>query len=383
MSRRQGRYIRRQYQRRCRRYAVSQKIGSLADVFTYNNLYRAGKDCCKGVRWKHSTQNFEMNLFSGTARRRKQVIDRTWEPSSYYHFTLSERGKVRPIDAPKIQDRQVHKVYSQDVLLPSYLPSMIYNNGASLQGKGFDFSVRELKEDLRSHFRKYGTDGFVILLDFKQFFPSASHKVLYARHKLYLLDDYIRDVGDKIIRSFPGERGIPLGVEPSQMEMVAYPSALDNYIKCQLGIRGAGHYMDDYYILVSPKRSPKDILRFVEQKATSIELTLNRSKSKIIPISKPFKYCKIKYWLTKTGAVVTRGCRDSMVRARRKFRAFHRLVETGQMKWQYLWTSVNGIIAYFSKFNDHNRILKLRRLFHSLFGFSATDMQMFKEKLPA
>lgn len=39
-----------------------------------------------------------------------------------------------------------------------------------------------------------------------------------------------------------------LGVEPSQQEMVALPSSIDNWIKCQAGVHVAGHYMDDYYI---------------------------------------------------------------------------------------------------------------------------------------
>ena len=41
--------------------------------------------------------------------------------------------------------------------------------GASLEGKGFEFSKRMLKEDLRWHFRRYGRDGNVILIDFKQY----------------------------------------------------------------------------------------------------------------------------------------------------------------------------------------------------------------------
>ena len=43
---------------------------------------------------------------------------------------------------------------------------------------------------------------------------------------------------------------MPLGVEPSQQEMVALPSAVDNWLKCQKGIRCCGHYMDDYYVIL-------------------------------------------------------------------------------------------------------------------------------------
>ena len=45
---------------------------------------------------------------------------------------------------------------------------------------------------------------------------------------------------------------------------------------------------------------------------------------------------------------------------------------------QKLWTSVNGTMAYFNKYNDHNRILKLRRLFYKIFGFSCENISNFR-----
>ena len=127
MSRRTGRYQRRKAKREANKVHRCIDVGELKDVFTYNDMYKAGKKCCNGVRWKNSAQRFEMHLFSGTARRRRLLLQGAWTPTAYVHFTISERGKTRPIDAPRIQDRQVHKVYTQKVLLPLYLPSMIYN----------------------------------------------------------------------------------------------------------------------------------------------------------------------------------------------------------------------------------------------------------------
>lgn len=192
MSRRKGRYERRKTRREENRLRRAATVGGLHDVFGYDDMYKAGKKCCNGVRWKNSTQRFEMHLFSGTARRRRLLLERKWIPGAYVHFTISERGKTRPIDAPRIQDRQVHKVYTKKVLLPLYRPEMIYNNGASLEGKGFEFSKRMLKEDLRWHFRRYGRDGNVILIDFKQFFPSVSHEEIFKRHEKLLLNPDIR-----------------------------------------------------------------------------------------------------------------------------------------------------------------------------------------------
>lgn len=380
MSRRSGRYERRKAKRDTRRIQRSIDVGGLNDVFTFHDLYVAGKECCNGVRWKNSTQRFEMHLFSGTASRRKILLDQKWKPGGYVHFMLSERGKTRPIDAPRIQDRQIHKIYTQKVLLPLYLPSMIWNNGASLRGKGFEFSKQELREDLRYHFRRHGRDGNIILLDFRKFFPSVSHEMVFERHKKFLLNNDIRKVGDDIVNTVKGGEGLPLGVEPSQAEMIAFPSALDNYIKCQLSMKCAGHYMDDYYIIVPPDRDPKEIMRLIVAKAESLRLTISRSKTRIIPLTKPFKYCKAKYTLTETGKVIVNGNRDGIKRARRKIKAFYHKIQNGEMSYEDLWTSVNGILAYFRSYNDHGRILRLRRLFYAIFGFSPERIENFRER---
>lgn len=341
-------------------------------------MYKAGKHCCNGVRWKSSTQNFEMHLFSGTAKRRRLIMEKRWIPGAYVHFMLSERGKTRPIDAPRIQDRQIHKVFTKKVLLPLYTPSMIYNNGASLPGKGFEFSKRELKEDLHWHFRRYGREGYIILIDFKQFFPSVSHEELLKRHELLILEPDIRQIADDVVKTVPGGHGMPLGVEPSQAEMIAFPSALDNYIKCQLGIKCAGHYMDDYYIIVPPGHDPKEAMKLIVKKAESLLLTVSLSKSKIVPLTNPFKYCKAKFTMTETGRVVMCGNRDGVKRARRKIRTFYSKIQNGEMTYEDLWTSINGILAYFGGYNDHRRVLKLRRLFYAIFGFSPERIENFR-----
>lgn len=348
-----------------------------SDIMICTRLANSAATACAG---KAAYKDLKRTCFSGTAKRRRLILDECWTPGNYVHFTLSERGKIRPIDAPRIQDRQIHKIFTQKVLLPLYLPSMIYNNGASLPGKGFEFSKRELKNDLRWHFRHYGREGHIILIDFKQFFPSVSHEELFKRHEQLLLNLQLKKIGDDVINTVPGGRGLPLGVEPSQAEMIAFPSALDNYIKCQLGIKCAGHYMDDYYIIVPPDRDPKEIMRLIVAKAMSLKLTVSIEKSRIVPLTKPFKYCKAKFRLTETGKVVMCGNRDSVKRARRKIKTFYSKIQNNEMSYEDLWTSVNGMLAYFAGYDDHRRVLRIRRLFYAIFGFSPERIENFRTR---
>ena len=263
-------------------------------------MFKWGKKCCNNVRWKQSTQNFERHLFSGTARRRRDVLSGKWRPKPGAHFILRERGKIRPIDAPHINDRQIHKTLTKEVLEPLYTPSMIYRNGASQQGKGLHFHHKELKKIMREHYRKHGREGYMVLMDLKQFFPSAPHDAIYERHRRLILDPEIRAA--------------------------------------------------------------------VTERMEAMGLTVSRSKTRIVPLSKPFRFCKVKFYLTTTGKVITHGNRDGMKRARRKLKAFKAKVDAGEMTVQQVREWLTSQIAYFENYNDHGRVLRLNRLFYAIYG---------------
>lgn len=122
------------------------------------------------------------------------------------------------------------------------------------------------------------------------------------------------------------------------------------------------------------------IMNLVVEKAESLRLTISRSKSRIVPLTKPFRYCKAKYYLTETGKVIVNGNRDGVKRARRKIKAFYHKIQNGEMSYEDLWTSVNGMLAYFECYNDHKRVLRLRRLFYAIFGFSPERIENFRER---
>lgn len=365
-ERREARYKRRQERRRNRK-TRSDRLGGLEGVFSYHTMFKHGKKCCNGVRWKASTQNFELHLFSGTAKRRREVLTGKWKPGKTVSFPLCERGKFRIIDAPHITDRQIHKVLTKEVLAPLYCPGMIYDNGASQKGKGLHFHYKRLKEHLRWHYRRYGRTGAMFLMDFHHFFPEAPHTLLHERHRELILDTDLRALADLVVAAVPGGVGMPLGVEPSQQEMVALPSFLDNWMKCQLSIHGMGHYMDDYDAALESRERAEWVKEEAIRRAEEKGLKVNRNKCHVIDLDKPFRFCKAKFQILPSGRIITHGCRDGMKRARRKLRYFRQQVDTGEKIVEQVAEWLKGPIAYYEQFNDHGRVLKLRRLYYALF----------------
>lgn len=369
-ERREARYQRRKAKRQAKREARCAALGAIDKVFSYHKMFFYGRKCCNGVRWKQSVQNFELHLFSGTARRRRQLLEKKWKPMKCVHFTLRERGKIRPIDAPHIVDRQIHKTLCNEVLVPLYNPSMIYDNGASQKGKGLHWHFRRIKEQLHWHYRRHGRGGAILLLDLKHFFPNAPHQTIYQRHQQLIANPDLRLVADTIIQHSPCPtkgRGMPLGVEPSQQEMVSLPSAVDNWLKCQMGIHCAGHYMDDYYVILPDIEQLKKLAYEMCRRFEAQGIRVNKQKCKIIPLTKPFRFCKARFTLTETGRIKVNGCRNGIKRARRKLKMFHREFVAGKRDFKDIEQFMECQSAYYRNFNDHGRLLRLRRLYYAIF----------------
>ena len=257
------------------------------------------------------------------------------------------------------------------MLEPLYDPSMIYDNGASRIGKGLHWQIKRIKQQLARHYRKYGRAGGVLLLDLKKFFPYAPHSIIYQRHQRYILNPDFRQIADTIIDTAPGEfpgRGMPLGVEPSQQEMAAMPSAVDNWIKCQMSTHSAGHYMDDYCIILPDIEDLKKLGRAIVRQFEIRGIPVNKKKCKIIPLTKPFRWCKARFTLTETGKIKVNGSRDGVIRARRKLKLFHREWLAGKRTLQEVAQYMNCQEAYYKNFDDHGRLLRLRRLCYAIFG---------------
>lgn len=370
-DRREARYRNRQRKRQANKRARNLAVGPIENAFSYRAMFFYGKKCCNGVRWKQSTQNFELHLFSGTAARRRKVLDGTWKPKKCTHFTLRERGKVRPIDAPHITDRQVHKTLCNNVLIPLYGPSMIYDNGASQRGKGLHFSFRRLEDHLRWHYRRYGREGGIFLLDLKGFFPNAPHAAIYRRHQNLILDPRLRDLVDLVVASSPCPvpgRGMPLGVEPSQQEMVALPSSIDNFVKCQAGVHCAAHYMDDYYVILPDMEALRLLAYEIVRRFEAMGIAVNKRKCKLVPLTKSFRFCKAKFTLRENGEVIVNGNRDGMKRANRKLNYFQREYEAGNGGLDSAKECLRSQCAYYENYDDHGRILRLMRRYYAKFG---------------
>lgn len=153
-------------------------MSDLEKVYNANVLIQAFKNCKKNVSWKESVQKYEANLLLNTYNLQQSLINGTHKQKPAFEFDLHERGKIRHIKSIHIKDRVVQRAISDNLLIPRLKKYLIYDNGASLKHKGIDFSRRRLKAHLQKYYRKYGADGYVLLVDFSKFFDNIKHEIL-------------------------------------------------------------------------------------------------------------------------------------------------------------------------------------------------------------
>lgn len=286
-------------------------------VFSYDNMFQAGHECCKGVRWKHSTQTFELELPIWVANLHRELMDGSYKPKHYQEFDIMERGKKRHIKALHISDRCVQKCLCKFFLKPLLTPKLIYDNSANIEGKGTDFAINRLKQHIAYHYKKHGRNGGILLLDYHDYFGSIRHDVLKDMLRKDIRDDRLYWLTCQCIDSFGGDVGLGLGSEVSQILAVYYRNTVDHYVKEQLHIKGYGCYMDDSYIIHEDIAYLNYCYQQVKRISDELGLQLN-GKTKIVRLTDGFTYLKKRFRITETGKIIVKLSRDNITKRRQK-----------------------------------------------------------------
>jgi hypothetical protein len=171
---------------------------------SFNALYDASYKVCKNVRWKDSTINFEANRIETILKTEADLRNYEYRQQVFSCFSIIERGKPRDIRACHINDRLVQNSLCEEVLLPEFTPRFVYDNCATLEGKGIDFALTRVKKHLQMAQREYGYDEPLACLriDIRKYFDSIDHKALKEMANKIIKDKDIYNLCCYLIDTF-------------------------------------------------------------------------------------------------------------------------------------------------------------------------------------
>ena len=369
-ERREARYERRKARREARREARIKPHDDFSLVADTDNLYAAFRSSMRGVAWKESVQRFEANALRNIADIRRRLFSGENIQHGFVEFDLHERGKIRHIKSVHISERIVQKCLCDTVLSPILTNPLIYDNGASVEGKGTHFSIRRLIVHLSRFYRQNGfsNDGYALIVDFTKSFDSIRHDILFALVERYISDPRILDLLRRFVSVFGPGKSLGLGSEVSQNLAIFFPNKLDHFIKEKLGIEFYGRYMDDLYLIHADKEYLRYCLAEIEKVCTALGITINMKKTRIVKLISGVNFLKGKYKLLPSGKVLRLPGKDSTKRMRRKLIKFKSLIASGKMGFKDLRTAYQSWRGnYMKRFNAHYRIGHLDRLYTELF----------------
>lgn len=327
-ERRAARRQRREEERAAKR-AERVKDCTLKDIADLNALYNAAKQASRGVSWKASVQRYRTRILRGIVKANHDLMEGNEVCRPVHRFTIYERGKERHIAAVCFPERVIKKSYNQNALVPAVTPTLVADNSANVRGRGQDYAIKRIKKQLARHFRKHGTDGYILLVDISKYFASIDHE--HAKEILEQFDDpRLKALGTHFVDR-QGEVGLGLGDEPNQIHAVAYLSPIDHFVTECCGVEAYGRYMDDLYAIHTSKEHLQTVLGCIEALCAARGMRLNAKKTRIVKLSRGFTFLKKRFFYSETGKVVVKPCRSSITKMRRKLKAMAKLVGRGAM----------------------------------------------------
>ena len=344
--------------------------------YLQEKLYVAFKEAKRGKRSTKDEQRFELNADENLMLLRRDMLDRTYQPSRGTAHII-HKPVMREIFAAPFRDRVVHH-YIYDSVYEFWDRRFIYDSYSCREGKGTLMGIRRLDYHIRSASRNYAEKVYILKLDIQGYFMSLPRRELYERAiwglerqyagrldpaefkllkflwKQIIFDDPVKDVKRKgrlsdwdklpsnksLFCQLPGI-GIVIGNLTSQLLSNIYLDMLDRFVTFDLGYKHYGRYVDDFYIVVTESellQLQRD-MKAIEEFLKGLKLTLHPRKKLLTTADRGVSFL---------GAMVHKGYILPGERLKKNFRKACEEVQAGKKDIETL-VSYLGHAEHFDK----------------------------------
>ena len=401
----------------------------LSKVANSNNLHKAFHKYVsgKGLLKKESIQRYRANEIRNIIYVKRGIYKGIYKPDKAHEFVLSESGHTRYIKSSSPRDQIVQRSLNDNLLVPVTKPFIIYDNDASLKGRGISLQRKRFKIHLQRASREYkkeNDEGYILSMDFSKYFDNIIHDkalnlfakfltdkqlklvsclfsefeidVSYMDEDEYLLCESLlfnsleyndkihnnEEIKSKLDKSKILKKSMGIGNQLSQITGVYYPTPMDNYCKIKKGIKFYGRYMDDSYAIVKTKDEAKQLLKELIDISSEVGVHINLKKTKINSIYNQNTFLKINYIITDTGKIIEKPVSATFRREMKRLRMFKKLMNEGRMTFDQILLCYKSWRGSYSKYDCGLKIKALddemRSLFHLPYNY---DFSLRKDRI--
>ena len=350
-------------------------------IFSHTHHWNGHFKCRKGKRWKPTVQRYDLRAPINIHRDNRTVLLGTYRPGPLTCFTTYERGKARDIRAEKYRDRVVACCLYMYGIVPGICRHFIHDNGANMERKGQSFTINRAVADLRHYYAEHGTNGYVLLFDFKKFFDNVPHDVVLSSVDKAFKDKRILALTEKMLTRY-GEKGLGLGSPVNQALALESANMIDHHIQERLTAEARevfgpdippvgkyyARYMDDGRLYYPRKDVLKWVLNRLRELCAAVGITINEVKTQIHRV-KNFTWLHVKFRLTETGRVIKRIARRSVTRMRQKLKKLRKKVDAGIIPESAVYAGFRSWCGHAQHFNSICTIIKMFKLYLELYSY--------------
>lgn len=272
-------------------------------VIGFEALYSSMMRTKRGVVWKDSVAAYYHRGIERTDRLSEDLHTGRYRSSPPKHFMVTS-PKPRAIASIAYRDRVYQRSLNDNVVYPIMTRCFIHANFACQEGKGTDPAREKLAEFLRSHYRKYGTKGYVAQFDIHGYYPNMRHDLTEKMFREKLPEwAYTRVL--RILRDqYEGDIGYNPGSQLIQIAGISTLNGIDHYIKEQLHIRRYLRYMDDLILIHENRERLEQCAEKIIGKLAEIGFEVNPKKTRIYELREGIMFLGFRFSLTESGKVL-------------------------------------------------------------------------------
>lgn len=249
----------------------------------WQNLVEAEASSTKRKNNNLGVKMYKQHRIKNLVGLQQMIINKTIHTDEYVHDQkISGQDKLRDIAKLKFYPNHIwHKVLV-DVVTPRVDKALINNTYASRKGYGRTRAALHIKEYLQKH---KDTAIWYAQGDFTKYYDNIKHEDI-RNNLLRLVKDktFVDAFIEPFTRFAPEGKGIPLGINPSQVAGNVARMLFDRYAQEEVKCKGYTSYLDDFVFFGKTKKEVQDKMQKLIEHAEARGYKLHTPKIKKVAL---------------------------------------------------------------------------------------------------